>query len=317
MKNFIIIFFCLTSIISWGLPEIKTKTEPKVISNQVLEKRMDSLLKIQTEYKDLIYEKRIQQASETIANQNAMISSFSTLYSVITIILALIGISLPILTYQFGIKPSQKALKEFQENADAQIEKFLVVNRDRQIDKAIENIQSKSLELKNNALNFLSLTTHEGFTNSQIDKMIILLYSNDIDEKTKSSIAFSIMTKKHPSSTNYFRKVFEENLKDQFYSAFTYFKNTDSFEYFDLIKNLLAKSPKQYDDFNLLSIYLSQQSQEDILKYLNNSPIIDILNDDTIKALKGSIETYRKHTWKIEKEEFEKTYLYKRLSASS
>ncbi|WP_433832544.1 hypothetical protein [Flavobacterium anhuiense] len=245
MKKITLIYFFILSILSSGFSNTNGKNIPKEsISNEVLKNKIDSLISLQNKNRDLVYEQRIQQANETIANQNSLISGFSTMYTVITIILALIGVSLPILTYQFGIKPSQQALEKFQENADKQIELFLVNNRNKQIEQAITNVKSSSQELKNNALNYLSLTAYEGFTNLQIDEMIILLHSNDIDSTTKNSIAHTISGKKHPSTTNYFRKVFEENLKDQFNSAITYFKNVHSTEYFEAFKKNHSTFPR-------------------------------------------------------------------------
>ena len=315
MKKIMLINLLLLSIITSGYSNIKGENlQPKETSYKALENKVDSLINLQNKNKDLIYEQRIQQASETIANQNSLISGFSTLYTVITIVLALIGISLPILTYQFGIKPSQKALKEFQENADKQIGAFVINNRNKQIEQAILNITSNNPELKNNALNFLSLTAYEGFTNSQIDEMINLLYLENIDPDIKNSIAFTISSKKHPSSTNYFRKVLEENIQDQFNSAITYFKNINSFDYFDSLKKFIQNSDQQSEDYLFVSIYVSYQKGEALLNYLNYKPIVDSLKENSLISLKESINIYNETTWKINDEDFKACYLFQKVN---
>lgn len=111
----------------------------------------DSLKHLKNQIQDLsslrewekeVLEKRLEQASDTIANQTSMIEGFGTFYTIVGILIAAIGLILPAITYVLGIRPSQKALQEFEQNADKKIENFLSKKRNKQIEQAISDLKS-------------------------------------------------------------------------------------------------------------------------------------------------------------------------------
>jgi len=89
--------------------------------------------------------------------------------------MTLIAIGLPIITYQFGVKPSQNALKELETNLDNKVAAYLEKTRNEQVKKSIEHLKGDNNDLKGQAISFLSLTQHEGFSDEQMFEFFRLL----------------------------------------------------------------------------------------------------------------------------------------------
>jgi len=286
------------------------KSEIAELKSEIIE------LKEKAQWKNEIFEQRLQQASDTIANQNSLFDGFGVLYGIITVIIALIGIALPILTYQFGIKPSQNALKEFENNADKKMEDFLEKSRNKQIEQAIENIKSQNPELKSNATTFLSLTQHQGFTDEQLYKLFLILKSADIDETTKGQIAFSISNKKSDYATEYFTTALQNNYVNIKYAAIKYFVNIGFDNHLNIFRDLISKSENKYIELVTLLTWLYSLNKNSILTVINNKDIVDSLDQQALKTLKGALPSLNK-TWRIEENEFEKSYLNEMVKKAS
>lgn len=307
--TFIFLFFFTTS--SFFSQNIQ-KTENSKI--EILDKKVDSLINIQNESKVAILENRILQATETIANQNAMITSFGTLYTVITIILALIGIVLPILTYQFGIKPSQKALEDFEKNSEKKFNDFLIGSRTREIDNAINNLTDKDSAIRNSAINFLSLNYHTAISEKQLQNIINILENNeDLDDTTISQLYHVMSNQKSGIVKKYFEKnITTANITED--NLFLYYAiKTFSFYPYDTYKNSIKSYIKnEPEKFLELITYLQATSKKNLSDLINDENIIDELKSDEIKKLKTSIEYYI-DDWKDNENVYKKTYLGKKL----
>lgn len=198
----------------------------KQLQNQIQELKQEVQdLKIKQEWKNEILEERLKQASDTISNQNSLFDGFGVIYAIITIIIAFISIALPISIYLFSIKPSKKALKEFENNADKKMADFLSKSRNKQIEQAIENLKSQNQELINNAGMLLQLTQPQEFTDEHLYKLVMLLKSGDIDQVTKGTIAYIVSNRESNYATDFFSTAIEDkenvNIKN---AAIKYFK---------------------------------------------------------------------------------------------
>jgi hypothetical protein len=142
---------------------IKYELNILILSSSIGISKIDSLKNHIDEQKNII-----NNASNTISYLNSIINSYSVTFSILTIFIAIIALALPIMTYQFGIKPSQKALKELESNMDARLIKYLKEKRNKDIADALANISGGNNERKSQALSYLSITSHEGFTDNQI-----------------------------------------------------------------------------------------------------------------------------------------------------
>ena len=273
-------------------------------------------LKEKAQWKNEIFEQRVQQASDTIANQNSIIDGFGVLYGIITVVIALIAIALPILTYQFGIKPSQNALKEFEKNADKRMEDFLEKTRNKQIEQAIENIKSQNPELKNKATTFLSLTQYQGFTDEQLYKLFLILKSENVDEITKGQIAFSISNKKSDYATEYFTTALQNNYISVKYAAIKYFDNIGFDNHSDIFRDLISKSEDKYTELVSLLNILYTLNKKSILMVINNKDVVDSLDQKALKAFKEELSSLNV-IWKFNDNEFEKSYLNEKAKNTS
>lgn len=282
-----------------------------ILKNQVLE------LKEKQEWKNVVLEERIKQASDTIANQNSLFDGFGVLYSIITIIIALIGIALPILTYQFGIKPSQEALKEFENNAEKKMADFLAKSRNKQIEQAIDNLKSQNQELKTNAITFLSLTQHQGFTDEQLYKLFLLLKSESIDQTTKGTIAYSISNRKSDYATDYFSTALKDpknvNIK---YAAIRYFSNIGIENHLQIFRDLISQSKDKNTEFITLLSYVYSTNRNSLLTIINDKELIENLDVKTLQALKLSLPSL-KTTWQLSDNELEQSYLNEKIENAS
>jgi hypothetical protein len=312
-----LLFFILTTLSYSQQQQVKTTSLDKQVSAL-----KDSLVKLNSKVSDLtdrqgwkneILEERLKQASDTIANQNSLFDGFAVLYAIITIVITLIAIALPILTYQFGVKPSQDALKEFEANAEKKFETYLNKARNKQIEQAIENIKSQNQELKTNAVTFLSLTQHQGFTEQQLYKLFVLLKTSDIDQITKGTIAYTISNRKSDYATDYFTEALKDpkniNIK---YAAIRYFANIGIEPHIKVLRDLISKATDKNTEFNTIAIYVAQANKEAVKLLLNDKSVIDLLDDSAIKMQKITVPSL-KTSWQLTDEEVEKTYLYERI----
>jgi hypothetical protein len=316
--TFTFLFFLLTTLC------YSQQQEKSFLLDKQVSALRDSLAKLNSNisnlterqtWKNEILEERLKQASDTIANQNSLFDGFGVLYAIITIVITLIAIALPILTYQFGIKPSQKALKEFEANSEKKFETYLNKTRNKQIEQAIENIKSQNQELKNNAVSFLSLTQHQGFTDQQLYRIYVLLKSNEIDQMTKGTIAYTISNRKSDYATDYFTEALKDpmniNVK---YAAIRYFANIGIEQYLSILKDLVANADDKNTEFNTIAVYVGQVNKNAIKVLLSNKPIIDLLDEAAIEKQKLTLPSF-KTSWQLTDEEIEKSYLNERIKS--
>lgn len=285
---------------------------------EVLEKKIDSIISIQESQKTRILEERINQATETISNQNSIITSFGTLYSIITIVFALIGIALPILTYQFGIRPSQNALKDFEKTSEEKFNKYLEEKQVKEIDNAISNLKSEDSFTRNNSIKFLSLNYHNGFNTNQIDSLLQLLKDNSLEESTINQIHNCISNQKNENVKiyylNYLSSTNTTEVDAKIYYCIKFLNNYDFSDYKYNLANYISN--KEYS-FIVITTYLSQFSKSVLINLFNENNIINNLTENELNSLKSSQESYLKSTWKITKQEFEATYLFEKINTYS
>lgn len=290
-------------------------TEP-ADSIRLLNKQVQTLIAKQ-EWKSQILEERLKQASDTISNQNSLFDGFGILYGIITIVIALVAIVLPILTYQFGIKPSQKALKEFENNADKKMENFLAKYRNNQIEQAIENLKSEIPELRSNAISYLTLTQYQGLTNEQLYRLVLALKSGNIDSSIISPIAYLISNRKSDPATDYFKTTINDpenvNIK---HAAIRYFANNSIENYQSVFRGLILNSKDQKEEFLSLLSQLYPINQNSFVTLLNDKELIERLDEKCFKELRSSIALLKSATWSQAKKEIEDSYLVEKLATS-
>jgi hypothetical protein len=273
-------------------------------------------IKEKQEWHDEVLNERLKQASDTISNQNSLLDSFGVLYTIITIIMAHIGIVLPILTYQFGIKPSQDALKEFEKNADNKIKTYLKETRQAQIKKSIEHLRGDNIELKGQAISFLSLTQHEGFTDQELFDFYRLIKSGKLSETHIGTVAYLLGSRVNEYANDVFGDIELLKVNAIKSSAFQYIPKVGFKNFIQPLKKLLNGNTNQYGEFYTLLIFSNMNDENSALEILNSCELVDTLTVETLKTTKNTIESSLQHL-KITEKEFKETYLYKKIEKAS
>ena len=259
---------------------------------------------------------KLDNASSTIDYLSNLVGSFGVIFTVLTCIIALITLGLPILTYQFGIKPSQKALRDLEINMDSRLEKYLKDNRDKQIEQAFANLKSESTELKTQGLNFLALTHHQGFTDAQMFKIFSLIKKNIGEQTTKSQLSFVLSSRKNEYADELFND--EKYLEDQAIKqmALIYFVKTGFENNIGGLKKMISISSDKSQEYFSILINIMTYTSSDLLKALNSHELIGELDKQAILKLKENYKHYLK-SLNMSEDKFEETELKKAINASA
>lgn len=315
MKRLFILFnfLLITSIIcnaqKDSLVTIKKFNELK---NQVdkLDLKIESVEKFKEEQKDIVL-----QTNQTINNQNSLISSFGIIYTIFTIFIALIAVGLPIITYQYSIKPSKQALKDLEENLDKKVADYLKETRQQQIKKSIEHLKGENVELKSQAISFLSFTQHEGFSDSELFDFYKLIKSGTLSDSHVGSVAYLLASRVNEYANDFFSDVksLENNLIKS--SAYQYIAKVGIQNFIKPLK-LLISSKNALGEFLTLVTFTNMYSRKSAIAIFDNKELVDCLDTGTLKIIKPSL-TNTLDNLKISMTDFEKTYLNEKIEKAS
>lgn len=309
---FIICINGFTQTDKLSVKTVNEKVEYLQDSIQKLNDKIDNLInkypKIQQSLNQEKLNNQIEIANETIKGQNSLIDRFGTIFTWITVIFALLGITLTILVLVLGIIPARKAVNDLQKDLDSKIENYLKENRNKQINQALKNITSDNPELRNSAINYLSLTQHEGYSDDQSFKIYKILKTGKIDDTIRINLAYTFSHKKNEYGDEYFPEILkpETNSNLKFY-AYRYFANAGLNNYVDIIRNYLISDSKKSDDFITLIVSCQQVSKEAIGILINDKSIIDVFKSEELQKIKTSLKNLIE-TWNL-KELFNESYL--------
>lgn len=271
------------------------------------------IITIKADFKlqEQILKNKLDNASSTIEYLNSLVSTFGIIFTILAIFIVIITLAVPILTYLFGVKPSQKALKDLEDNMDTKFEEYLNNTRNIQIEKALSDIKGDDIELTNLGLSFLAFTQHIGFSDNQIFQIYNILKNTQIEPTTKSQLAYILSNRKHDIASDFFNS--KEVIKDPVLKqmALLYYAKTGFSENYPGIKNILENISSQYEDFQALLFNVHHYSNNAI-QLLNDLIIIDILVEDTLTKVKSDIH-YILESINIDQTEFGKSYLCKKI----
>ncbi|HTO37836.1 MAG TPA: hypothetical protein VL021_05380 [Brumimicrobium sp.] len=267
-------------------------------------------------WKNEVLEQRIQQASDTIANQNSLFDGFGILYAIITIVMTLIAIGLPIVTYQFGVKPSKNALKELENNLDNKVEIYLKKSRSNQVKKSIKHLKGDNDELKGQAISFLSLTQHEGFSDEEMFEFYQLIESNKLTETYVGSVAHLLSSRVNDFANKIFSN--KEQLKNNSIksSAYQYIPKAGLSKFIKPLTVFLRDNNNQYGEFWTLVTFTHMYSKSVCNELFESKELIDILNPETLLTLKIGLKPLLENL-NIDEEIFNKTYLFRKIETAA
>lgn len=272
LKPFLILTVCLLVTIA-SFSQKKIADSSNVIVQSLNIKIRESNEVIST------LEKRLNQASETISNENSIITSFGTIYMVLTIVFALIGLLVPIVTYYFGIKPSREQIKNLEANFDNRLGEYLKITKEKEIDTAIERLTNNSIELRQNAITYLSLTHHEGLTDVQYFKLFKILETDQIDSTQKYTLAYVLTNKKNDFATEYCKQILRtSNLYNEIIPT-RYFAMIGVKDFIPDLVEYLYRIPEKRDSFIRIISHMKIVSLDAVVELFNSDKIISIFNN--------------------------------------
>lgn len=259
------------------------------------------------------FQNKLENASNTIEYLNNLVGTFGVIFTVLTCVIALITIGLPIITFQFGIKPSRKALRDLEINMDHRLEKYLKDNREKQITQALDNIKSDNQELKNHGLNFLSLTHYQGLSNEQLFTIYSIIKGNITEQTTINQLSYILSTRKNEFADDLFNDKQYLDLPVIKQMALLYFSKMGFDKNISGLKKIINISSDKSHEYFVVLISIMTYSSSDLIKAMNNEELIQELDEQGIIALKDNYKTYLK-TLNVSQEEFEHTRLFKRIN---
>lgn len=316
MKLLIFALFCCLPLVLFSQSSTESKNriqlEQKKLDLKIQE--IDSLSR-EIDRKEVLLDKKVQDSSKTIDFLNSLVGSFGQIFTVLGIFIGIIALALPIVTYQFGIKPSQRALKELEANIDNRLSNYLSNTRNREIEKAISFVKDGTTEEKSKAMAYLSLTYHEGFSDSQLFKIFSVLNKNIGSLSIKSQLSFLLSSQKNDYADILFTKdsMLADSILNQM--GYLYFTKTGYKNYLKTIGELINESGNPFAELQSFFFNLSQYSSHDLIEAFDNVPFLDSLNKIDYPNIKDSI-TNSLLDLNITQELFSNTYFYRKISGS-
>lgn len=255
-------------------------------------------------------EELLRQAERTIEMQTKMLSGFGLIYTIITIIIALVAIALPILTYQFGIKPSRNAIREFEDRMDSKLKEFLNSSKSNLINKAIENISNESESERKRAILYLELNKYEHFEDIQLFRIyesVAKLSFSDSD----LSILFSVLVTRNNQFVEdlFSRLTFLRKSVVLYHSIYYSAANGLSVLeecYCQLMKD--TGGTGQFSTYDSLLVQSSHINRDLFFDFLNSKNIIDSIDDDNRRIIKANSHVFY-HRFNITPDELSETLL--------
>lgn len=235
-----------------------------------------------------VLENRLSQSSNIIENQNSIISGFGVIYTILTIVFTIIGLLVPVVTYYFGIKPSREQIKNLESNFDNRLEEYLKLSKETEINIAIEKLSDDSPELKQNAIAYLSLTQHQGFSDLQYFKLYKIINSELIDTTHKQSLASVLTGKENQFATEYCKNILLSKNQSIEYISARYFGMIGVINYIQIFKNYIETAQQKEEAFIRIISHMKVISLNSVIDFLNSKDIISIFNNKEKKILKKS-----------------------------
>jgi hypothetical protein len=260
-------------------------------------------------------ENKVNDASQTIEYLNSLVNSFGQIFTILGIFIAVITLVLPILTYQFGIKPSQKALKDLESNMDQRLKNYLMNSRNIEIENAFKNLREGNAELKNQATSFLALTQHEGFSDNQMFQIYSILNKHREENNVKSQLAFILSTRRNEYAGELFNS--DDVTKDPVIRqmAYLYFAKIGFKENYQGILKILEASDNQVIEFTTLAFNLMQYTSGETSELFNDKTIINCLSNESLNTLTTQMpETIK--SLNLSQESYKQSYLFQKIKSA-
>ncbi|QJD98238.1 hypothetical protein HH214_21335 [Mucilaginibacter robiniae] len=303
------ILIFLAGLCFFTLSQAQTIQKDKSAANSAVVsiKQTDSL-NLEIEKKEIQLNQKLQDATQTINYLNSVIGSFGQILTILGIFIAVVALALPIIMYQFGIKPSQRALKELESNIDSRLSAYLKETRNKTINQALDDMEHGNLEKKNQAIAYLSITHPEGLSDQQRFKIYSLLVKGSDLPAVRTNLGFILGTTKNEYADLIFKN--QVMLKDPVLKAmaYMYYSKTGFLNYRETIAELINSAEKPIEKFVTLITMLGQHSHQDVLTLINDEKLLDLIALSEMDNVMQHAIFVLEHQ-KLTKEQIEQSYL--------
>ena len=249
-----------------------------VKENALYKSEISRLNDIITEKEQIIGKNTIDThlLKSTIEYQDKIFVGSGHWIDLMAIFLTILSIGLPLLTYLFGIKPSQEQLKKNKEF----VKKFLQQKEKDEINYFLNALSSKNVAEKNRAGIVLSVYVYYDFSSKQIDKLIKVAEQERDNENLKQTINNILSIHYSKATERYFIKLLKKSEIIDFYYIDRFFLLSGIEKYFMNIANICKKDAKML--YNVL-VYLKSLSHTAVIKILDNKTIINSCGEALIE----------------------------------
>ncbi|MBY8962659.1 hypothetical protein KJK34_07830 [Flavobacterium sp. D11R37] len=275
------------------------------------------------EYIIKVLENRIIQATDTINNQNATISSFSTAYTVAGWLLGILAFISTFAIYLFGIKPSEEAIDNLENTMDGKIIEYFNDKHTEDMKYAINNLESDNVQNQNKGLYYLQLNLYDSIPEDKLYRIVNIAKSNKLNEQQFYALTQYLYYSDSKIVKEYFEYILTSNsynvsVKNISSNYFT--KPSQILEGLETIKNYVINSKDASNDFSdLVRNFIETNNKEAVTFLINDIAIVKAVKEHG-ESLGMTYDEFRYYLYInhlggiFEMNELKKTYMYKNFN---
>lgn len=273
MAKLKILFLCfLLSMTISNAKNFRIESRKAIVLTQ-----KDSIQIKNQEEKIAILEERLKQSSDTITNLNSMVTGFSAAFTIAGWFLALLAIGMPIITYYFGVKPSQTAIKDLETNMDKRITSYLEDKHHQNITTAIKNVNSDiGFEILN-GLTYFQSNSEIILSEEQTLDLITAVEKTTMIEGYKGALLHFMYRQKSKSLDRYFKEkllsIKENDSSFDIIIFLSYFLRPIFNNDIELFKEAIKNATEKTSLFQSLIDTARTNNKEVAIKLLNSKEI--------------------------------------------
>lgn len=241
-----------------------------------------------TVYNEQYFQSKIEVLEKIVDYQEKVISGTNTFITIISVLLAIVAIIVPILTYLFGIKPSQDKIKDINKS----LQDVLKQTNEDNINASINNLNSIDFQIRQNAINYLSLNQYYTFSDYQLNRMIDVIKKPNTERNIITVIENILGQKWSEISEDYFKyKIDKLLIVNDIGPIARFYANKGINNYVeDVIKIMNKDTQKNFLIFFIIS--LNNYSVSEITNFINNQKIIDSIQNDYLLSMENILPQY-------------------------
>ncbi|MXN90504.1 hypothetical protein GR160_04625 [Flavobacterium sp. Sd200] len=223
---------------------------------------------------EIILKARLEQASDVIAD-------FSTIYTIISVFIALIAIVIPVWVYFASIKPSKEILKNFEDIMDTKIKEYLDTKSSADAETALLNLESKNMIQKDHGYFYIKNNRLISLNESQQARLISII-DNKIMNDPESALSWALCSsKKSKVLENYYSNILntQDSLDHKFPFAIFYFiLNYNHEDRMKFLKPIIIKVFNKEAIANILRYLAVADDKKGTTALLNDSELLKLIN---------------------------------------